>query len=86
MKQEKLYPMIRKKFMELLNGYIEVENVDELIVAPGLDDDQGIKGCIALAIKEQILAEMNQRLVELSDSSLFLCMKKEYEKIELAIG
>ncbi|GIO22110.1 ROK family protein [Oceanobacillus sp. J11TS1] len=52
MKQEKLYPMIRKQFMELLNGYIEVENVDELIVAPGLDDDQGVKGCIALAVKE----------------------------------
>lgn len=52
MKQEKLYPMIREKFMELLNGYIEVENVDELIVAPELNDDQGVKGCIALAIKE----------------------------------
>lgn len=52
MKQEKLYPMIREKFMELLNGYIEVENVDELIVAPGLNDEQGVKGCIALAVKQ----------------------------------
>ncbi|WP_080872100.1 ROK family protein [Oceanobacillus timonensis] len=52
MKQEKLYPMIREKFMELLNDYIEVENVEELIVAPALNDEQGVKGCIALAAKE----------------------------------
>ncbi|WP_040978039.1 ROK family protein [Oceanobacillus jeddahense] len=52
MKQEKLYPMVREKFMERLNGYIEVADVNELIVAPGLNDEQGVKGCIALAIKE----------------------------------
>ncbi|RKQ30267.1 ROK family protein [Oceanobacillus halophilus] len=48
MKQEKLYSMIRQQFMELLNGYLQVENVNELIVAPSLEDEQGVLGAIAL--------------------------------------
>ncbi len=51
MKQEKLYPMVQDKFMELLNGYLEVENVKDLIVAPELDDEQGVIGSVMLGLK-----------------------------------
>ncbi|NBJ68159.1 MULTISPECIES: ROK family protein [Clostridia] len=54
MKQAKLYTMVQKQFMELLNGYMEVEHVDELIVAPKLEDEQGVKGAIALAINDLV--------------------------------
>ncbi|WP_077302126.1 ROK family protein [Virgibacillus pantothenticus] len=54
MKQVKLYTMIRKQFMKLLNDYMEVEHVDELIVAPELEDEQGVKGAIALAVKQDL--------------------------------
>ncbi|MFC4025159.1 ROK family protein [Oceanobacillus longus] len=50
MKQQNLYAIVRENFLELMNGYLEVENVDELIVAPSLEDEQGIKGAIALTI------------------------------------
>src|SRR5690606_10152304 len=48
MKQEKLYDMIREEFMKLLNGYLEVPDVKQLIVEPELNDDQGVIGAIAL--------------------------------------
>ncbi|MBU5266824.1 ROK family protein [Virgibacillus proomii] len=51
MKQVKLYSMIRKYFLDLLNGYLEVKQVDDLIVAPMLNDEQGVKGAIALTLK-----------------------------------
>ncbi|GIP62628.1 hypothetical protein J32TS6_11830 [Virgibacillus pantothenticus] len=54
MKQVKLYTMIRKQFMKLLNDYTEVEHVDELIVAPELEDEQGVKGAIALTVKQEL--------------------------------
>lgn len=50
MKQEKLYRLIREQYLELMNGYLEVENIDQFIVAPALEDEQGIKGAIALAV------------------------------------
>ncbi|MEW9674820.1 ROK family protein [Lentibacillus sp. L22] len=48
MKQEQLYPRIREKFRELLNSYLDVENMDKLIVAPELNDEQGIRGAMEL--------------------------------------
>jgi len=50
MKQEKLYGFIRKQFMELLNGYLDVPNINNLIVAPELNDEQGVKGAFALCM------------------------------------
>lgn len=50
MKQEKLYDLIRKEFMKLMNGYLTIENVEQFIVAPELDDEQGIKGAITLGM------------------------------------
>jgi len=48
MEQEQLYGMIREQFSELVNDYVAVGNVEELIVAPELGDEQGIKGAMAL--------------------------------------
>lgn len=48
MKQQQLYPLIREKFLGLLNGYIEIENVDDFIVAPKLEDKQGVLGAMGL--------------------------------------
>lgn len=48
MKQRQLYPLIRKKFLEMMNGYLAIENVDTFIVAPELNDEQGVRGAMAL--------------------------------------
>ncbi|RDW19761.1 ROK family protein [Oceanobacillus chungangensis] len=48
MKQEKLYPLIRQYFTEQMNGYLDVGSVDELIVAPELNDEQGVIGAMEL--------------------------------------
>ncbi len=55
MKQEHLYPMIRKNVKEVLNGYVqakELENLEEYIVVPGCGDDQGILGALMLGYQE----------------------------------
>lgn len=53
MKQEKLFPLIRKSFIEQLAGYIvtdRIKDIDTYIVPAALGGDQGIKGCIALTL------------------------------------
>lgn len=52
MKQTKLYPMIRKKVQEMVNDYATITDADKLIVAPELDDEQGVKGAMALALRQ----------------------------------
>jgi fructokinase len=49
MKQTKLYAIIREELSNLLNGYINIEKMEDYIVAPSLNDDQGIKGALVLA-------------------------------------
>lgn len=52
MHQLQLFPLIRKKTLELLNGYIvtdELKDIDNYIVPASLNDDQGIMGAIQLA-------------------------------------
>ena len=52
MHQEQLFPIIRKKTLEFLNGYIntkEIGSIDQYIVPPTLNDNQGILGCAKLA-------------------------------------
>lgn len=53
MHQEQLFPLIRKRVQELLNGYVRVpeilDRIDEFIVPPGLGDRAGVLGGIALA-------------------------------------
>ncbi len=58
MHQQQLFPLIRKKTKELLNDYIKTDaiaDIDHYIVPASLNDDQGIMGCIKLAIDEQAL-------------------------------
>ena len=53
MQQRHLFPLIRKEVKRLLNDYIPspmiLERIDEYIVPPGLGDQSGILGAIALA-------------------------------------
>lgn len=53
MHQTSLFPLIRTKVKEILNGYLktkELEDMDSYIVPASLNDDQGILGCIKLAM------------------------------------
>lgn len=52
MHQGQLFPLIRKKVAELLNGYIrtpQLEDLDHYIVPASLNENQGIMGCLQLA-------------------------------------
>ncbi|MFD2615802.1 ROK family protein [Terrilactibacillus laevilacticus] len=53
MKQERLFPLIREKVKDLLNGYVVfpqvAEQIDDYIVPPGLGDNAGITGALILA-------------------------------------
>ena len=49
MKQKQLYPLVRQKFAELINGYVQVPDLEQYIVAPGLEDNAGILGSLLLA-------------------------------------
>ncbi|MDQ0218111.1 ROK family protein [Peribacillus cavernae] len=55
MKQLQLFPLIRKRVQELLNGYVHhaaiLSSINEYIVPPGLGDNAGISGALALANK-----------------------------------
>ncbi|HSM26152.1 MAG TPA: ROK family protein [Anaerolineaceae bacterium] len=53
MQQLHLFPMIQKKTVEYLNGYIQsdmiMSNMDQFIIRPGLGNQAGMLGAIALA-------------------------------------
>lgn len=53
MHQMQLFPLIRKKLSEKINGYVkskELEDMDNYVVPASLDDNQGILGALRLAI------------------------------------
>lgn len=53
MHQEHLMPLVRQEVVRLLNGYIktkEIADIDHYLVLPSLNDDQGIMGCLKLAM------------------------------------
>jgi len=53
MHQEQLFPLIRAEVKKELNGYLrtaQLEAIDDYIVPASLNDDQGIMGCIRLAM------------------------------------
>ncbi len=54
MKQKQLFPLIRKQLKELLNGYIDKEELisDEYIVYPKLADNAGLVGCAMIGKQE----------------------------------
>jgi fructokinase len=53
MQQKHLFPLIRKKTLELLNGYVQakeiLEEIDSYIVEPGLGTRSGATGALLLA-------------------------------------
>lgn len=55
MQREFLFPRVRLRVLELLNGYVEsrslLENIDGYIVPPGLGNRSGSLGAIALAMQ-----------------------------------
>lgn len=55
MHQMHLFPRIRKRTLELLNGYVAhpaiLDNIDEYIVSPGLGDNAGAVGSLLLAVQ-----------------------------------
>jgi fructokinase len=55
MAQPHLFPLLRRKVQSLLNGYVQspaiLEQIDAYIVPPGLGNQAGILGAIALAMQ-----------------------------------
>jgi fructokinase len=53
MEQPQLFPLVRRKTQDLLNGYVQspeiIERIDRYIVPPGLGNRAGVLGAIALA-------------------------------------
>lgn len=55
MHQEKLFPLIRTKVAEYLNGYLvteELQDMEQYICPSALKDNQGILGCLALILQK----------------------------------
>ena len=53
MKQEQLFPLIRTKLKEKINGYVrysELEDIDNYVVPSSLEDNQGVLGALQLAV------------------------------------
>jgi fructokinase len=53
MKQTQLFPLIRQNVQELINGYVELEDLESYIVPPGLGDNAGITGALVLAYEKE---------------------------------
>jgi fructokinase len=55
MKQEQLFPLIRTEVLRQLNGYVNAEaildRIDQYIVPPGLGDNAGLCGALALGLR-----------------------------------
>ena len=53
MHQKQLMPLVRRNVTELLNGYIktkELADIDSYLMLPSLNDNQGVCGCLKLAV------------------------------------
>jgi fructokinase len=52
---ESLMPMVRRRLLELLAGYVQhraiVDDIDGFVVTPGLGDRAGLLGAVALALR-----------------------------------
>jgi fructokinase len=57
MQKNLMFPLVRKKTQQLLNGYVNhktiLERINEYIVPPALGGRSGVLGCIAMAMKSQ---------------------------------
>lgn len=56
MHQEQLFPLIREEVVRNLNGYVQhemiLQNIDQYIIPPGLGDNAGLSGAVALGLLE----------------------------------
>ena len=55
MHQQQLFPMIRAEVQHILNGYVQAKelmaDIDSYVVPPGLGDNAGILGALALGVE-----------------------------------
>ena len=65
-----LFPMVRKKTQQILNGYVQMpeilEEIDSYIVPPGLGNKAGVLGAIALA-QQALGGQKNTQQVSVSN-------------------
>jgi fructokinase len=59
MHQQQLFPLIRKKLVEMLNGYVQsptllTKKIDDYIVPAKLGNHAGVLGSVALAFHATI--------------------------------
>ena len=58
MHQKQLFPLIRKEVARNLNGYVAapaiLDEMDNYIVPPGLGDNAGLCGALALGIEASL--------------------------------
>lgn len=56
MHQEQLFPLIREEVQRNLNGYVQhdmiLNNIDQYIIPPGLGDNAGLSGAVAIGLLE----------------------------------
>jgi fructokinase len=64
MEKKHLFPMIRRRVQQILNGYVQapavLEKMDAYIVPPGLGNRAGLLGAIALAIQAESALHQNR--------------------------
>lgn len=60
MKQRQLLSMVQAEVVRLLNGYVPIDDVTRLLVAPELSDRQGIIGALSLVIKDGNFTDKNE--------------------------
>ena len=57
MDQPQLFPLVRQKTLEALNGYVQsptiLDNIDSYIVPPGLGNKAGVLGAFALGMMQE---------------------------------
>lgn len=56
MKQKQVFSYIHKHLLQLINGYVELPELSDYIVSPGLGDNAGITGSLLLA-QEALLSK-----------------------------
>ena len=66
MHQQQLFPLIRKKMVANLGGYLrtsEIADIDSYIVPSSLDGDQGILGALELARRAEVLEDVHDHRI-----------------------
>jgi fructokinase len=63
MKQKQLFPMIHKQVQQMLNGYVQcdeiLKDIADYIVPPALGDNAGLTGALVLAKQELMRGAAN---------------------------